>query len=127
MIILIKKKINLSDFVDFSNKGRQILHDQKSFVADARKRYKYVDGKVTDESVGAVLTIQIDRGEQYANSRYNLIVDDNDLDIETIVDEDVVVNVDDVKIYAKSNKGSTYATIEVSLHGHIDLVNAKND
>lgn len=126
-MILIKKKINLSDFVDFSEKGRQILHDQKSFVADARKRVKYENGKPTDETDGAVLTIQVDRGEQYANSRYNLIVDDNDLDVETIVDEDVVVNVDDVKIYAKSNKGSTYATIEVSLHGHVDLVNVKND
>lgn len=116
------EKLNISDFVGLTEEGKQILESQRSFVADARKRVKYVDGKATDEYDGAVLTIQIDRGERFANSRYNLIVEDN-FDVEKILDEDVIVHIRNAKVYARSSKNSTYATVEVSLHGSVEFVN----
>lgn len=118
------EKLNIADFVGFTEQGCQLLHDQKSFIADARKRVKYVDGKPTDETNGAVLTVQIDRGERFANARYNLIVDD-DVDIENVLDKDVIVHVENAKVYARTSKNSTYASVEVSLHGSVDFVNDK--
>lgn len=116
------EKLNITDFVGLTDEGKQILENQRSFVADARKRVKYVDGKATDEYDGAVLTIQINRGERFANARYNLIVDD-DVDIENVLDKDVIVHIENAKVYAKTSKNSTYASVELSLHGSVDFVN----
>ena len=83
---------------------------------------KYEDGKPTDKFDGAVLTIQVNRGEQFANSRYNLIVDD-DVDVENVLDKDVIVHIENAKVYARTSKNSTYASVELSLHGSVDFIN----
>lgn len=115
------EKLNIIDFVGLTDEGKQILETQKSFIADARKRVKYVDGKATNDTDGVVLTIQVARGEKFANSRYNLIVVD-DLDVENVLDKDVVVHIENAKVYAKSSKNSSYATVEISLHGSVKFV-----
>ncbi len=120
-------KLNLVDFVEFSRKGRKELAEQRSYIADARKRTKYEDGKaVSGVYDGTVLTIQIERGEKYANSRYNLIVADM-YEPEDVIDCDVRVIVDDAKVYARSSKGTTYAGMEVSLHGHVEFLDADDE
>lgn len=116
------EKLNITDFVGLTDEGKQILENQSSFVADAKKRVKYEDGKPTNEYDGAVLTIQINRGERFANSRYNLIVDD-DVDIENALDKDVIVHIKNAKVYARTSKNSTYASVELSLHGSVDFIN----
>ena len=116
------EKLNITDFVGLTDEGKQILENQSSFVADARRRVKYEDGKPTDDYDGAVLTIQINRGERFANARYNLIVDD-DVDIENALDKDVIVHIENAKVYAKTSKNSTYASVELSLHGSVDFIN----
>lgn len=121
------EKLNITDFIGLTDEGKSILRSQKSFIAEARKRPKFVDGKPTDETDGAVLTIQIDRGQRFANSRYTLIVDDDNLDVEDVLDKDVLVNVEDVKVYAKSSKGSSYASVEVSLHGSVDFISNEEE
>lgn len=120
------EKLNITDFVGLTDEGKQILENQSSFVADAKKRIKYVDGKPTDEFDGAVLTIQVNRGEQFANSRYNLIVDD-DVDVKNVLDKDVIVHIKNAKVYARTSKNSTYVSVEVSLHGKVEFVNDETD
>lgn len=120
--IKMAEKFNITDFVGLTDEGKQILENQSSFVADAKKRVKYEDGKPTDEFDGAVLTIQVNRGEQFANSRYNLIVDD-DVDVENVLDKDVIVHIESAKVYARTSKNSTYASVELSLHGSVDFIN----
>lgn len=115
------EKLNITDFVGLTDEGKQILENQSSFIADAKKRVKYKDGKPTDDTDGAVLTIQVDRGERFANARYNLIVDD-DVDVENALDKDVIVHIENVKVYARTNKNSTYASVEVSLHGNVEFI-----
>lgn len=115
------EKLNITDFVGLTDEGKQILENQSSFIADAKKRIKYKDGKPTDDTDGAVLTIQVDRGERFANARYNLIVDD-DVDVENVLDKDVIVHIENAKVYAKTSKNSTYASVEVSLHGSVEFI-----
>lgn len=115
------EKLNITDFIGLTDEGKQILENQSSFIADAKKRVKYEDGKPTDKFDGAVLTIQVDRGERFANARYNLIVDD-DVDVENVLDKDVIVHIENAKVYAKTSKNSTYASIEVSLHGSVEFI-----
>lgn len=116
------EKLNITDFVGLTDEGKQILENQRSFIADARKRIKYENGKPTDETDGAVLTIQVNRGERFANARYNLIVD-GDVDVENVLDKDVIVHIENAKVYARTSKNSTYASVELSLHGSVDFIN----
>lgn len=116
------EKLNITDFIGLTDEGKQILENQSSFVADAKRRVKYEDGKPTDDYDGAVLTIQVNRGERFANARYNLIVDD-DVDVENVLDKDVIVHIENAKVYARTSKNSTYASVELSLHGSVDFVN----
>ena len=117
------EKLKLENFVEFSEKGKELLLGLNTYVVGCRRRAKYVDGqKVDGEYDGSVLTIQIDRGQEYANSQFHLIVPQL-LDEENVLDRDVNVYVDEAKVYARSYKGSTYAELKVSLHGHVEFMN----
>lgn len=115
------EKLNITDFVGLTDEGKEILESQRSFIADARKRTKYVDGKATDDYDGAVLTIEVERGQRFANSRYNLIIED-DVDVDNVLDKNVIVHIQNAKVYAKTSKNSAFASVEVSLHGSVDFV-----
>lgn len=116
------ESLQLEKFVEFSEKGKELLLSLNTYVVGCRRRAKYVDGqKVDNEYDGTVLTIQIDRGQQYANSQFDLIVPQL-LNEEDVLDRDVNVYVDDAKVYARSYKGSTYAELKVSLHGHVEFI-----
>lgn len=113
----------LQNFVVFSDEGKEELQALDTYVVGCRRRPKYVDGKpLNGEYDGSTLTIQVDRGQEYANEQFDLIVS-QEYDENDILDKDVNVCVDDAKIYARSYKGSTYAELKVSLHGHIELLN----
>lgn len=116
------ESLQLEKFVEFSEKGKELLLSLNTYVVGCRRRAKYVDGqKVDNEYDGTVLTIQIDRGQQYANSQFDLIIPQL-LNEEDVLDRDVNVYIDDAKVYARSYKGSTYAELKVSLHGHVEFI-----
>lgn len=118
------ESLQLEKFVEFSEKGKELLLSLNTFVVGCRRRSKYVDGqKIDGEYDGTVLTIQVDRGQQYASSQFDVIVPQL-LEEENVLDRDVNVYVDDAKVYARSYKGSTYAELKVSLHGHVEFVNS---
>lgn len=115
------QKFNPADFVSFSNEGKKLLANAKLFVKDAKKRQKYVDDKpIKNEFDGTALTIQFDRGQEFANSEFKLFVDEV-YEPEQIIDKDVKVRITSSKIYARSARN--FATMQVSLHGSVHFVN----
>lgn len=121
------ENLKLEKFVSFSDEGKELLRKLNTYVVGCRRRSKYVDGKVVaGEYDGTTLTIQVDRGQEYANSTFDLIVPQL-LESENVLDRDVDVYVDEAKVYAVTYKNSTYAQIKVSLHGHVEFVRDDND
>lgn len=119
------QKFNPVDFVGFSNEGKKLLANVKLFVKDAKKRQKYVDDKpIKNEFDGTALTIQFDRGQEFANSEFKLFVDEV-YEPEEIIDKDVKVHIKNSKIYARS--AHNFATMQVSLYGSVRFVNNEQE
>lgn len=115
------EKFNPVEFVNFSAEGKKLLANSKLFVKDAKKRQKYIDDKpVKNEFDGTALTIQFDRGQEFANSEFKLFVDEV-YEPEEIIDKDVKVHITKSKIYARS--AHNFATMQVSLYGSVRFVN----
>lgn len=110
----------LKNFVVFSENGKELLEKSNTYIVGCRRRPKYVNGKVVKgEYDGTTLTIQIDRGQEYANNQFELIVPQY-YEEDEVLDKDVNVFIDDAKVYTSSYKG--FAEIKVSLHGHIEVI-----
>lgn len=100
------------------------LEGQELFVFDLVPRYAYEDGKRTDKVAGTTVTLQVVRSATNPLSNLQLtLITDQVLEREQWLDEDVhlVVDRDATKVWARSSKGTTFAQVEVSLHGHLAL------
>lgn len=120
----------MSQEIDFLNNkmiglketAKDTLEGQQLFIADARPRYSYDDGKRTDEVVGTTITVQVERDhDNPLSSRTFDLQTDQVLNVENIIDESVSIKIDDVKIWASSRRNSTYAEPRVTLHGTVEV------
>lgn len=100
------------------------LEGQELFVFDLMPRYAYEDGRRTDKVTGTTVTLQVVRSATNPLSNLQLsVITDQVLEREQWLDEDVHLTVDRdaTKVWARSSKGTTFAQVEVSLHGHLSL------
>lgn len=100
------------------------LEGQELFVFDLMPRYAYEDGKRTDKIAGTTATLQVVRSATNPLSNLQItLVTDQILERDKWLDEDVHLTVDRdaTKVWARSSRGTTYAQVEVSLHGHLTL------
>lgn len=100
------------------------LEAQDLFVFDMVPRYAYEDGKRTDKVAGTTVTLQVVRSATNPLSNFQFaVITDQVLERETWLDEDVHLTVDRdaTKVWARSSKGTTFAQVEVSLHGRLTL------
>lgn len=115
------KKFNIIDFIGITKEGAEVLQNSRLFVTDVRPRKKYVDNKATDEVIGSNVTIEFDRHQNYTG---DFVIATDEVISDDYIDEDVIVNITDAKVYSRTSKGSSYSSIEVSLHGTVQLVNS---
>ena len=115
------EKFNIADFVGITEEGIEVLQNSRLFVTDVRPRKKYVDNKPTDEIVGSNVTVEFDRHQSYTG---DFVIATDEVISDNYIDEDVIVNITDAKVYSRTSKGSSYSSIEVSLHGTVQLVNS---
>lgn len=101
------------------------LSGQSLFVFGASRRMKYEDGKRTDEVDGTRVVLQVARevGNDLSNAQFTMTTDQV-LNPEEIIDRDVQIRIDEAKIWASSRRNSTFAQIQVSLHGALQVVGA---
>lgn len=100
------------------------LEAQELFVFDMAPRYAYEDGKRTDKVAGTTVILQVVRSATNPLSNLQLtVITDQVLERDQWLDEDVHLTVDRdaTKVWARSSKGTTFAQVEVSLHGHLTL------
>ena len=115
------EKFNISDFIGITGKGIEVLQNSRLFVTDVRPRKKYVDNKPTDEVVGSNVTVEFDRHQGYTG---DFVIATDEVLPDDYIDKDVIVTVTDAKVYSRTSKGSSYSSVEVSLHGTVQLVNS---
>lgn len=101
------------------------LESQNLFVFSASKRMKYAEGKRTDEVDGTRVVLQVAReaGNDLSNAQFT-VTTDQILNPEKIVNQDVRLHIDTAKPWASSRRNSTFAQIQVSLHGTLQIVGA---
>lgn len=116
------QEIDLLKFVGLTQSGKDTLEGQKLFVADARERFAYKDGRKTDSVVGTTVVCQVerDRSNELSSKTFE-IKTDQVFEPEKIIDASISVEINGVKIWASTRKGSDFARPEVSLVGTIQV------
>ena len=116
------QEIDLLSMVGLKKSGKDTLEGQQLFVADARQKFAYEDNQRTDKVVGTTVTLQVFRDNDNPLSSHVFdLTTDQILDPDQIIDKDVTVEIDDVRIWASTRRNSTYAEPRVTLHGKINV------
>lgn len=117
------QQIDLLSMVDLKESAKTSLEGQQLFVADARERYEYEDGKRTDKVVGTTVTLQVERDSDNPLSSHVFdLQTEQVLDPDGLLDKSVSVHIDSARIWASTRRNSTYAEPQVSLRGTVQVL-----